>query len=197
MFVLNRNSTSSRCLSNFRDTRNAFLPQILCFSSHKIASTHTKHTKMNSLCRLRGSSVSSSFIFARASSPICPQLLSSNSSLVTLHPRQEAPIKLSICNAHRVHSTEHSKERRRCPGSTPEEAIGSSPNQQESAGQPSALGISLSLAIAGAWLCPQEAQAMVVSLEPSNALSLPTWAIHVSSVLEWVIATKVSARAGS
>ncbi|KAK3012161.1 hypothetical protein RJ639_010460, partial [Escallonia herrerae] len=24
--------------------------------------------------------------------------------------------------------------------------------------------------------------------EPSNALSLPTWAIHVSSVLEWIIA---------
>jgi hypothetical protein len=24
--------------------------------------------------------------------------------------------------------------------------------------------------------------------EPSNALSLPTWAVHVSSVVEWIIA---------
>uniref|UniRef100_A0A2N9EWD8 Ycf49-like protein n=1 Tax=Fagus sylvatica TaxID=28930 RepID=A0A2N9EWD8_FAGSY len=27
-----------------------------------------------------------------------------------------------------------------------------------------------------------------LSTEPSNALSLPTWAIHVSSVVEWIIA---------
>lgn len=149
---------------------------------------------MNSLCRVRGVSVSS--ITARASTPVCPQrLLTSNVTLVTLPSHRESP-KLSICNAQRAHSAEHSKESSRCPGSTPEEAIGSSSPLLELAGQPSALGISLSLAIAGAWLCPQEAQAMIVSLEPSNALSLPTWAIHVSSVLEWVIATKVSARAG-
>lgn len=30
--------------------------------------------------------------------------------------------------------------------------------------------------------------ALELRLEPSNALSLPTWAIHISSVIEWVTA---------
>lgn len=34
-------------------------------------------------------------------------------------------------------------------------------------------------------LQPAETQAMVIHMEPANALSLPTWIIHVSSVLEW------------
>eukprot|EP01025_Chloroclados_australasicus_P034455 TRINITY_DN35197_c0_g1_i2.p1 TRINITY_DN35197_c0_g1~~TRINITY_DN35197_c0_g1_i2.p1 ORF type:complete len:111 (+),score=8.88 TRINITY_DN35197_c0_g1_i2:207-539(+) len=29
---------------------------------------------------------------------------------------------------------------------------------------------------------------MAIQAEPSNALSLPTWAIHVSSVVEWLTA---------
>lgn len=37
-------------------------------------------------------------------------------------------------------------------------------------------------------LCPQAASALAVHTEPANALSLPTWAIHVSSVTEWVAA---------
>lgn len=94
-------------------------------------------------------------------------------------------------------SSEHSdspgsSESRRCSHGG-EKALFSTSSLLERVGEPSALGMSLSLAIAGAWLClPPEAQAMTITPEPSNALSLPTWAIHVSSVLEWVIATKVS-----
>jgi hypothetical protein len=32
------------------------------------------------------------------------------------------------------------------------------------------------------------ALALHVHTEPSNALSLPTWAVHTSSVLEWMTA---------
>lgn len=35
---------------------------------------------------------------------------------------------------------------------------------------------------------PDAAQAIAVHTEPANALSLPTWGIHVSSVAEWVTA---------
>ena len=35
---------------------------------------------------------------------------------------------------------------------------------------------------------PAEAAGVLVREEPANALSLPTWAIHVSSVIEWVAA---------
>ena len=34
---------------------------------------------------------------------------------------------------------------------------------------------------------PVEAAALLRD-EPANALSLPTWAIHVSSVAEWIVA---------
>eukprot|EP00210_Caulerpa_lentillifera_P007072 g6765.t1 len=37
-------------------------------------------------------------------------------------------------------------------------------------------------------LPPAEAVGLVLRTEPSNALSLPTWIIHISSVLEWVTA---------
>eukprot|EP00878_Enallax_costatus_P008426 GHUV01008807.1.p1 GENE.GHUV01008807.1~~GHUV01008807.1.p1 ORF type:complete len:191 (+),score=26.79 GHUV01008807.1:75-647(+) len=37
-------------------------------------------------------------------------------------------------------------------------------------------------------LSPQAANALTIHTEPANALSLPTWAIHVSSVTEWVAA---------
>eukprot|EP00877_Chromochloris_zofingiensis_P005878 jgi/Chrzof1/1543/Cz10g11230.t1 len=40
----------------------------------------------------------------------------------------------------------------------------------------------------GALLMPEAAEALTIRQEPANALSLPTWAIHVSSVLEWVTA---------
>jgi hypothetical protein len=35
---------------------------------------------------------------------------------------------------------------------------------------------------------PDPASALAIRMEPANALSLPTWAIHVSSVTEWVAA---------
>jgi hypothetical protein len=35
---------------------------------------------------------------------------------------------------------------------------------------------------------PDAASALAIRMEPANALSLPTWAIHVSSVTEWVAA---------
>lgn len=97
-------------------------------------------------------------------------------------------------NSKHGHSNRHSSSQgSKC--STSSEKPGSSPLKLlERVGESNALSLSLSLAVAAAWLClPQEAQAMTVTPEPSNALSLPTWAIHVSSVLEWVIATKVSA----
>ena len=36
--------------------------------------------------------------------------------------------------------------------------------------------------------CSPAAAALELHAEPANALSLPTWAIHVSSVAEWVTA---------
>ena len=35
---------------------------------------------------------------------------------------------------------------------------------------------------------PADAVGLIVREEPGNALSLPTWAIHVSSVIEWIAA---------
>ncbi|KAB2632601.1 hypothetical protein D8674_028848 [Pyrus ussuriensis x Pyrus communis] len=46
------------------------------------------------------------------------------------------------------------------------------------------LGAGLTLAFVG----PALASELLPLNEPSNALSLPTWAIHVSSVVEWVTA---------
>ncbi|CAN6579300.1 hypothetical protein C1H46_013551 [Malus baccata] len=46
------------------------------------------------------------------------------------------------------------------------------------------LGVGLTLAFVG----PASASELLPLNEPSNALSLPTWAIHVSSVVEWVTA---------
>jgi hypothetical protein len=42
--------------------------------------------------------------------------------------------------------------------------------------------------LAAAAAHPEAASAFEIHTEPSNALSLPTWAIHVSSVTEWVAA---------
>jgi hypothetical protein len=42
--------------------------------------------------------------------------------------------------------------------------------------------------LAAAAAHPEAASALTLHAEPSNALSLPTWAIHVSSVTEWVAA---------
>ncbi|KAG1673004.1 hypothetical protein FOA52_005934 [Chlamydomonas sp. UWO 241] len=41
---------------------------------------------------------------------------------------------------------------------------------------------------AAALLLIPSSSALAMEVEPSNALSLPTWAIHVSSVVEWVTA---------
>nr|CAD1821639.1 unnamed protein product [Ananas comosus var. bracteatus] len=49
-----------------------------------------------------------------------------------------------------------------------------------------AAGAGLALAAASANALPLGASAVL--REPENALSLPTWAVHVSSVIEWVTA---------
>ena len=62
-----------------------------------------------------------------------------------------------------------------------------------------ALALAVLVAVAGGGACALSAAANawdpVVSLglrqEPTNALSLPTWAVHVSSVTEWSIATRL------
>ncbi|KAG2430528.1 hypothetical protein HXX76_010051 [Chlamydomonas incerta] len=46
----------------------------------------------------------------------------------------------------------------------------------------------LAAAACGGLLAPGVAEAFTIHMEPANALSLPTWAIHVSSVVEWVTA---------
>ncbi|PNW75908.1 hypothetical protein CHLRE_12g555400v5 [Chlamydomonas reinhardtii] len=46
----------------------------------------------------------------------------------------------------------------------------------------------LAVAACGNLLAPGAAEALTIHAEPANALSLPTWAIHVSSVVEWVTA---------
>lgn len=61
---------------------------------------------------------------------------------------------------------------------------------QQSINQPSvdttaALVLAAAVLTAGA---PPAATAFALHPEPGNALSLPTWAIHVSSVAEWVVA---------
>lgn len=46
----------------------------------------------------------------------------------------------------------------------------------------------LGLAAGLASLCSAPAVAFTIHQEPDNALSLPTWIIHISSVIEWAIA---------
>ncbi|KAI8474129.1 MAG: hypothetical protein J3K34DRAFT_383348 [Monoraphidium minutum] len=60
--------------------------------------------------------------------------------------------------------------------------------QQQQQQQPhrSALRAASALTLLGLAACPGAAHAIIA--EPSNALSLPTWAIHVSSVAEWLLA---------
>ena len=36
-----------------------------------------------------------------------------------------------------------------------------------------------------AWLLPANPALAAIHAEPANALSLPTWAIHISSTVEW------------
>ena len=36
-----------------------------------------------------------------------------------------------------------------------------------------------------AWLLPASPALAAIHAEPANALSLPTWAIHISSTVEW------------
>jgi len=50
--------------------------------------------------------------------------------------------------------------------------------------QPHMLGLACMVALP--FLLPEASSAL--EIEPANALSLPTWAIHVSSVVEWVTA---------
>lgn len=50
--------------------------------------------------------------------------------------------------------------------------------------QVKALAVLVSLGL----LMPDAAQAFTIHQEPKNALSFPTWVIHISSVIEWVVA---------
>lgn len=68
-----------------------------------------------------------------------------------------------------------------------------SPQQQQTKKSSSTLSTQQqqlpSLAIAASVLalaCASPAAAFELHMEPSNALSLPTWAVHTSSVLEWL-----------
>ncbi len=36
-----------------------------------------------------------------------------------------------------------------------------------------------------AWVLPASPALAAIHAEPANALSLPTWAIHISSTVEW------------
>jgi hypothetical protein len=68
-----------------------------------------------------------------------------------------------------------------------------------SAAPAAALALAVTAAAAAA-ACPSAAQAAAEASklfpypEPANALSLPTWAIHVSSVAEWLIAMSLAWR---
>lgn len=53
---------------------------------------------------------------------------------------------------------------------------------------PSAATLGFTAAVAALPLLAMPATALGVHAEPANALSLPTWAIHVSSVIEWTAA---------
>lgn len=53
---------------------------------------------------------------------------------------------------------------------------------------PAATALGCMAAISALPLLAMPAAALGVHAEPSNALSLPTWAIHVSSVIEWTAA---------
>ena len=50
------------------------------------------------------------------------------------------------------------------------------------------LSLGAALFVATAATCPGAADAWQIRPEPNNALSIPTWAIHVSSVYEWGLA---------
>lgn len=52
----------------------------------------------------------------------------------------------------------------------------------------SALLLALSLAVGNTLLQCAPAIAFTIHQEPENALSFPTWVIHISSVIEWAIA---------
>ena len=46
------------------------------------------------------------------------------------------------------------------------------------------IGLGVSAAVVS---CPVAAAEILIRTEPANALSLPTWIIHISSVLEWSV----------
>ncbi|GJN34384.1 hypothetical protein PR202_gb23040 [Eleusine coracana subsp. coracana] len=64
-----------------------------------------------------------------------------------------------------------------------------SPSRRELQRQPSAVRLASGVALAAAAVTAAAAPPALAALsEPANALSLPTWAVHVSSVAEWVTA---------
>ena len=69
-------------------------------------------------------------------------------------------------------------------------AAAAAQQQQQQQQHPPAGAAAAAAAAAGAalLLAAGPALALDIRMEPENALSLPTWAIHTSSVLEWVTA---------
>ena len=64
-------------------------------------------------------------------------------------------------------------------------------NYERQACQPSVINVrAIALALAPVCVLLRDAPALALTIhqEPENALSLPTWVIHISSVVEWAIA---------
>ncbi len=81
---------------------------------------------------------------------------------------------------------------RRAPGSLAVTGRRAAPVTAASAVTPA--GVSLAAALALAW---PEVAAAALHVEPGNALSVPTWAVHVASVAEWLIAMDLVWRYGN
>ncbi|KAK9907724.1 hypothetical protein WJX75_008776 [Coccomyxa subellipsoidea] len=90
--------------------------------------------------------------------------------------------------SHEIHKVRVFKRRRACK--IPAAARYKGPNSSEEAAGPSAhRPTRAALLAAAAAVCLPAAPALAaIHAEPSNALSLPTWAIHISSTVEWATA---------
>lgn len=89
------------------------------------------------------------------------------------------------CSPRRPHRWLTAPSRRTAAAATTEDAPSTS--RQDAWGLLPAAG----LLAAASLVAPDAAQALSIHTEPANALSLPTWAIHVSSVAEWVLAMRL------
>lgn len=92
----------------------------------------------------------------------------------SLHPRRESTRCCAQKSTGDVSSVASSRSQER---------------QQAASSNTSTLALACSAAVVATALAPHlPAEAFEIHTEPANALSLPTWAIHVSSVVEWIAA---------